>query len=71
MAACRSGNGVGAYRRSYSTSDPVSTEMGDRRWTVKQPGVPATRPTQPPTLRVTGNEYRLGVKDRMVYSMCG
>jgi len=42
---------VGSFSGSCATSDPVSTEMGDRLWTGK-PSQP-TRLIQPSTLRGT------------------
>jgi len=48
---------LSAYQRSYSRSSSVNTGMGDRF----RAGIPpryVTRPTQPPTLSGTENEYR-------------
>jgi len=46
------------HQQSYSTSNPVSTEMGDRsRYTIVVCNQPP-RPTQPPTLSRLWNEYQ-------------
>jgi len=48
------------HQRSYSTSTPISTRMGERLPTGK-PSRYVTIPaglTQPPTLNETGNEYQ-------------
>ena len=49
-----------SHQRSCRTSGPVSTGMGDRLWRAYHPGIftKLPRPTQPPTLSGTGNEYR-------------
>ena len=49
------GDGLNIYE-SYSMSDPVSTGMGHRLRTGKTPRY-VTRPTRPPTLSRTRNEY--------------
>ena len=69
-----------AYQRSYCTSGPVSTGMGDRLWTGKPRRYATDHPGQHSLLPYAGgSEYRpkcgdtlrLGSKGRMARTICG
>jgi len=61
--------GVVYRRRAYQrhTSGSVSTGMGDRLWAGKPPQyfIKPLRPTQPPPLSGTGNEYQPKCSDAL------
>ena len=59
---------LGVSMKLYSTSGPVTTGMGDRLWRTNhapQYFSKPPRPTQPPTLSGTGNEYQLKCGDAL------